>query len=854
MAKRKKKISQQRNSNKNQRLNLGSESVQNVNSKTLEQQASQHLHKHRYKDALDNFKRLLKQVPGNKTCQQGLLSAYRGRCLQLAEKKMYKEACVIWENMQGFLEQNEVLQNSALAEDAASPTVIDYLQWYLFTGNLQKALQFYKQYEPKIKTHSDFAALNSHFAAHLLSAPEQTIKILDENHPLRSHWHYARDALTAYCSQQPEAMQLALKNIPFRSAYRDFSLILKALIVLQSTANQGAVVQNTSGSAKENGHLLNEVDALLKKVTNNSLFYSFAQSVLPLNGDNDALLCALLNSDTQWTELYGEFLGWSKNTLKEWNRAKQRLGGQNVSKQEQFRWLLHTRLTQNDPHKEALLKEITSILFNYSTGEMKAFEHRFGALELKERYRIAATIYEKNHDFDSAIFDWEQYLLITDAPLEKAMIYRKLSELAERVDSDERENSPEDYLHQSLHYEPDDKSTYLRLFELYDHSCSDHLTKNKQSSRDKKILQQLVASALNHFPEDREVLTAAIKDSQQRKVYKKAASLAKQLLKIDPTNPFARQMLVDSSLAHARKNMLSKKYHLAEKDILLAAEIDSTSARVELFKAILAFVQQEPISNAKNHVKQAVAQWDNPLLSRLIIHTELLLLGLFKSAARPLINSLKGDNPSTRPAADLMTELFAQVKRYQGENIHEFFEAFLKSEKLFKDLCKVIKDKEQRLKIAGLLIQYRFYPLAVWFVKADRQLLKNEPLMQYYFVMAESEAQANQIVGKKFERLESAYDDANDNGDHNTARLILNRLIEAEPYQYSKPLMPSGFPDFMKGFELDEDDDDEMDDMSVPVQGELFEMMGEFLNNLPEKDKQELMQEFEEITKSGRRL
>ena len=232
MAKRKKKISQQRNSNKNQRLNLGSESVQNVNSKTLEQQASQHLHKHRYKDALDNFKLLLKQVPGNKTCQQGLLSAYRGRCLQLAEKKMYKEACVIWENMQGFLEQNEVLQNSALAEDAASPTVIDYLQWYLFTGNLQKALQFYKQYEPKIKTHSDFAALNSHFAAHLLSAPEQTIKILDENHPLRSHWHYARDALTAYCSQQPEAMQLALKNIPFRSAYRDFSLILKALIVL----------------------------------------------------------------------------------------------------------------------------------------------------------------------------------------------------------------------------------------------------------------------------------------------------------------------------------------------------------------------------------------------------------------------------------------------------------------------------------------------------------------------------------------------------------------------------------------------------------------------------------------------
>lgn len=57
---------------------------------------------------MDGFKRLLKQSPDNKEFQLFFLQACQGRCLQLAEKNMFKEACVIWENMQRFIEQNSL--------------------------------------------------------------------------------------------------------------------------------------------------------------------------------------------------------------------------------------------------------------------------------------------------------------------------------------------------------------------------------------------------------------------------------------------------------------------------------------------------------------------------------------------------------------------------------------------------------------------------------------------------------------------------------------------------------------------------------------------------------------------------
>jgi len=790
-----------------------------------ELQAESHLQLHRYKNAMDAFKRLLKNSPDNNQFKHAFQQASQGRCLQLAEKKMFKEASVIWENLQHFLEQNSLEQKQQTEQ---SPHLGDYLQWLLQSAGTHKALDAFIQHESDIRKCTWFPVLQSHFAAHLLLAPEQTLKLLASDHPLNSHCCLAKKALKAYCAQQYDEMHETLKKIPFRSAFKDLVLILKAELA--------------PGSGQ-----------LLSKVPQHSAFYPFSQILVSLTFENEALLEKLKVSRPHATALLAAYLNWDKETLKAWNKIKQTLAVAKkskklIKKKVLLHWLIHLKSFSTMPEKEAIIQSVCRLLLLEAPSEYPAYVQRFGTLGNAEMRRIEALITEK-HNREDALDEWEDFLTQTEKPLVKALVHRKMAELAKRMAGEtfyyeiEEEYTPEYHLQQSLLYDPDDKDSYLQLLAIYG---QDKSQQKKATGKQNKSRQKVINDALTHFPHDRNILIAAIKESQHRNAFKKAAALANRLLTIDPTNSFARQMLVESHLSHARKNLVSGKHHLVAKELIFASNIAPDSPRVVLYQGIFSFAQQESPEIYNPLINKAFELYNNPLLALLTLNTELLTARLHQTATKCLTPTIDLETTlSPMQSFNWINALFEQMQWYQNDNFHEFFNAFVKSDKLFKLVSKNIELPEQRIKISSQLIHFKHYPLAKWFVKFDKQLLKT-PIMQYYQAIADSRNLPGQVTDSQFKRLETAYDNAIDTGDKRVANLLMSLLGSIEESRFSARMFDP----------YDDDDDDDFGDASIdenkapfdyPVQGDLFAMMDEIMGNLSEAEKKNIMNEMDEV-------
>ena len=66
-------------------------------------------------------------------------------------------------------------------------------------------------------------------AAQQIAGDERIAASLAMDDPVRRHANAARGALAAYCAGDDEALKSALAALPFRSPYRDWVQLLKAL-------------------------------------------------------------------------------------------------------------------------------------------------------------------------------------------------------------------------------------------------------------------------------------------------------------------------------------------------------------------------------------------------------------------------------------------------------------------------------------------------------------------------------------------------------------------------------------------------------------------------------------------------
>ena len=118
------------------------------------------------------------------------------------------------------------------------------------------------------------------------------------------------------------------------------------------------------------------------------------------------------------------------------------------------------------------------------------------------------------------------------------------------------------WLMDSLDHDPDDRESYVKILQYFE-----------RQEQETDTYKEWLDKSIKKFPNDVEILGLAIKAATRNKAFKKATQYAQALLKIDPVNTFAKQVLFTSHLAHARKLIKSKKFHLVEKEIQQAEQI-----------------------------------------------------------------------------------------------------------------------------------------------------------------------------------------------------------------------------------------------------------------------------------------
>jgi tetratricopeptide (TPR) repeat protein len=525
-----------------------------------ESKAQEDLSRARYREAIAGFKELLKLEP-RPAWRAGLADAYAGRAHELATKGMLKEALVMWENRAGLGEGIAFDPDHAallLQMDRVEPVLA------LFTG---------KNAMPP----ADLERLRPHLAARFLADDDRLGERLPADEPVVVHAQIARTALGAYCAGDDARLQAALTAIPFRSPYRDWVQILKALQRLPASPEEAA--------------------GLLARVGEDSPFRNLRRAAQLALLPATAFLAAIPSAGRKAVRFACALRGWSEARIGLWEDLN-RLGSSPPPQ---------TLLQFMQRHREALgadwvRRRCLSLLVEGFPSSLKRLR-AIGAspASAEESHLIAAWSAEHGGDPWDQQQRWQTYarhLMRDRAPhgrdegnrrLRIALALRRceqtngiLSRHAPSEDPEDLDRLVADQLEESLVWDPDDRDTYLRLIGYY------------RRGKRLKDVRRLLDQAFERWPRDMQVLGAALDAALDAGSFKKAAGLAREMLALDPINSGVRERLVEAHLNHARKQAIQGRPDLARKELARAEEwarSEHVHDRIDLASGLLALVE-----------------------------------------------------------------------------------------------------------------------------------------------------------------------------------------------------------------------------------------------------------------------
>ncbi len=700
-----------------------------------------------YKDAIDVYKLLLKREPQAEAgWRESLATAYLERARQLANKAMYREATVLWENIPNLCGQ------------APQPNL--YIDWLLRTGQYAKATRAYTNHAAALPA-ADLVELETLLAALVLAGPKEVLQALPPEAPLRRQVTVAQTALRAYCQGEAEAaVREHLQHIPIRSPYRDLRQALAALLKLD-TDPAGAL-------------------PLIERIPPTSPYHGIAEIVGACAASEPTRV--MLALDPTQRELAGGLLGLDQRQLKllrEWARL-----GEKTSDKAKFDFI-SANLALFD--RELARRACLALLPAYPQGQ-SVYTKLFGPLPPFEAHRLKALRAERDHDCSRALLDWRACadLLIKDATnpdsgLMAALVLRHMAWLSEREEPDwyEPPNTAA-YLEESLRFDPDDRDTYLQLAKLH-----------RQAGDDKEY-HQWVERAVKQFPDDPQVLLAAVETATARKAYKKAAVFAARVLELDPINSKARNILINSHLAHARKQILAGKYALAEKELDTAGQLERDNARsgvVELNRGLLAY-QQHQREHMKHWLGEGARHAGSPLLAWLRLAVETTRLRLEPADFQRDLE-LGDPRQLTVDRADLLA-LTRLINAYREEGVKDLDAALEDLEKPLKRAIKQLADEDDLLSVCECLHQAPHHELLEYAATHALDRHPNRPLFIYYQIFGRAEGDIDDVKDRDYDRLEHTLKQAAAAKDHRAVTLI-DRFLSQGPFSLPFP-RPSGGP------------------------------------------------------------
>ncbi len=790
--------------------------AQNCSIETLQTKATDLLAKGRHKEAIDAYKQLLKKEQRDEW-QAALAKAYLLRAQALANKDMYKEAAVLWENRANLCTDFETKVFPKTTLD--SKALLDqYIYWLIRAGRHIKAVHLLTDQAEHMPEKVTWQ-LWTHLGALLLAGEIQDLTdVLPDDAILLKHYAIIEAALEAYYRGYLAIIEENLKQIPFRSPYRDFRPILKALLIFHSDPN-GA-------------------NQLLKKVPTDSPYSHFAK-LIQLAGeteDKEILLEGLSKRDRYEQAFIAQLKGWDKGRMKVISML------QTAAKRDSHKALMEVVITHHQTFGESYSRQFCMALLPSYPAGIRIYERTYESLSAFEKNRVAALNNEQKGQLSStAERNWrfcvenlKKQAQEENTDLKIALILRHIVELIEkRGETFDNFKIPND-LAESLAYDPDDKSSYLKLTQWYLHQ------------NDQKNYQKWIEAAVKQFPKDGEILFLAMEAATRKKAFKKAVGFAKKLLKVDPINVKARQIAQFSHISHARKLIKSGKYSNARLELEQAAHFEKSSQRsglVQINQGLLE-LQAEGIVKLKTRTRQVQGQTrllksPQPKIIKLLKEGVQLaggvLLGQFKVIVESKSQALNPAEilplifpPNKRTPLPTRKELLEWVNLinvYTKEGVTFLKEAVHQVKEPLQKALKLDFSQEEMLSLCQCLKNVKHYMLLKQFADNAIKRWSKHPAFSYYQIYAKVRGNVYQLSIPDAERLKDAVENAEKQGDKRTSTMIISFLNQIEK------------PPFFNFLDGDLDEIDDLEDMLPPPDEmrkfiERFEEMGIDLSEL----------------------
>lgn len=717
-----------------------------------ENQAQASMRQQAYKEAIAAYKELLKRET-RPEWRDGLAEAYLQRALAVAAKGMYPEACVLWESH---------------AELRAPRHLEDYAGWLVHTGNHAK-LGALCQRHPRLLEEGPQGKRLAETVGVLLLDNDKLAQQLPPDSTVLKYAAIVRQALQAYCAKNDEQLEALLQQIPIRSPYRDFRLLLKALLLMET--DRAAALEG------------------LGKIPAQSPYRALADVAVHHGRTDVQSLDDIAALPAALRTFFQRFSGWDKDKT----RLELLRDAHKLSREENPKLAFDTVFA----HRQALGKErsrqLCYALLPYYPNGIKLYEKQFGALSPFDKERLQALrceldrsgrydMYDAEHHWQNCIsilHDQQKY--ITDAALQAALIFRRL---ASKVEGN-RGPRAIGYLQNSLALDRDDKPSYLQLLEL--------LRKHK-SAKAKQDYQTWLDRALEQYPKDVDILILVMQAAEKKKAFKKASGIAKDLLKIDAINLQAKRTLLRCHLAHARKLISGGKYELAEKE--LAQSVEAENGLVPILRGLSLYKQGEK-SQAGTLLQKGYELAGASLCARFCLAAEALCL---KLPLTGIMGALPKPGKADLPDKKEIAELPRWFSQYRDDNAKAAADALKAVDKLLRDGIKQQKYTVEELDdLCERWRQAEQYKLLEYCAKEGIKQHQDAPLFVYYQAYAQCGGNVRQLGFSAGMRLEMALFDARSSNDKRAASLI-GGFMEGG-YHY--------------GDEEDYDDDDDGGDAAV---------------------------------------
>ena len=545
----------------------------------------------RFREAIGGFKALLKDHD-DPQWRTELAVAYQGRVRELVAKGMLKEAVAIGE------------VRRELCPDAAPDP--GHLALLLRSGQVEQVVEVYRT-AGKTLPQREFASLTARLAALHLSDAAGLDTALEAGHPLLVDGAAARAALAAWCGGDDPGCAEALSAIPFRSPYRDWVQVLKALLKVDQDP---AAAERT-----------------LARVTADSPFFGVAEAVRLALLPESAFASALADVGPATRRFAAMFRGWSESRLTLWRELR------DAAKDSQK--LLELLYRQRKRLGEAWVRRQGLPLLVANLPKCLRGSPLFGGRPASEREydQIFAWDAEQDgdhHDVFDAWCDVIDHLRARGTPapdsddaLRIALIQRRFDSrwnMLSYPDNDPFEteklrDQAREQFEQSLDLDPGWRPGYTRLIAHY------------RAQGQAKDARRILARALELWPDQIDVLQEALETAVTADAFKKAAGYARKILALDPINSSARSRLFEAHLAHARKQFRKRRHDLALRELDIAQDwargVKAVAALMLLRGfATLAGDQESDREQGLALLRQAVTELGDGLTGRLALALE----------------------------------------------------------------------------------------------------------------------------------------------------------------------------------------------------------------------------------------